>query len=136
MKTAALFAAFLSVAAVTASAASADEGTWRWIWVRPDDQKGWITLQGEAPVRFDGQRLDLRVEGRPSIHVQGRVTGKAANATLTQLNTDASPERYAGRYQRDRSGRGDPANGWGEDRISLFDGQSYFSLYRTVRSER
>ncbi len=139
MMKAAVFAVLLSLAA--ASGARASEATWHWIWVRPDEQKGWITVQGDAPVRFEGQRLDATIEARsseasPTVHVVGRVTGKTVNATLTQLNTDAAPEHYAGRYQRDRSRRTDAANGWGADRITVFDGASYFSLYRTVRSGR
>ena len=123
--------------------AQAAEPTWRWIWVVPasDPNQGWTTFQGEAPVRFDGRRIEATLWARSDqveteLQVEGRVTGRKAQALVTRVGTDASPERYDGGYEKSRSKLTDAAAGWGDDRISLRSGSSFLGLYRQVAPPR
>jgi hypothetical protein len=132
------------VAAIATSHASAQPtqpGKWRWIWVAPDYRTGWRTFEGYASVKQDGQRFEVTIDGvapdeQPSLRLVGTVIGTKITAIGTLLGTDASPERYVGSIQRERTKLTDPSNGWGSDRMVLRAGPTFIGLYRDVRSTR
>lgn len=135
-----LLHAVLTAFLVASSPATADNAVWNWLWIvpSPDPSKGWVTFTGQAKVNFDGRLLDATLEGHgewdPTLHVSGRVMGRRATVTVTQIGTDANPETYSGAYVAVRTRPTDASNGWGEDRVSVQNGTSYLALYRAVRS--
>jgi hypothetical protein len=131
----AVLAAFMTAS----SPVSADNAAWNWLWVVPSPKgQGWSTFTGQANIDFDGQSFDARLEGHgdwdPILSVRGRVAGRQVALTVTELHTDATPQKYAGEYLPLRTPRASPANGWGEDRIVARNGASYLAFHRKVRS--
>jgi hypothetical protein len=126
----------LLVGAICASSTRAQvpsDTNWHWIRVVPDDQKGWTTAQGDAPIEMKGERFRVTLDG---LRLVGSVTGNKVVATGVWLDTDANPEHYVGVLQRQRSTRADASNGWGSDRISLRAGPTFVGLYRAVRAPK
>jgi hypothetical protein len=116
------------------------EKAWRWVWVVPDETKGWRTFEGDAPVEMKAGHFEVTLEGvsadwQPTLKLVGSITGKRAVATGTLLNSDASIERYIGTVERVRTAPTDPSQGWGSDRIILRAGQSFIGLYRATKTK-
>jgi hypothetical protein len=129
----------LLLALLSLGAAHAADPVWHWIWVvpSPDPTKGWKVFEGDAPVSFDGSSLKATLKGEaegwePELRVEGHVKGRAIEAVVTELGTDASPQRYKGGFDRWRSKPTDAAAGWGGDRIWLDVGPNHLGLYRQV----
>jgi hypothetical protein len=133
----------IAAALVIAGPVRAADPVWHWIWVTPSPNpaQGWTTFEGDASVLFNGSKFGAELNGeskgwQPKLRVRGHIKGKASEAVVTLLYSDAGTEIYRGGYWRSRSKAPDPSAAWSSDRIWLQSGPNYLGLYRQAPSSK